>query len=214
MTKEIKAIVPSDGTKENELLVKLDSLATDLSKGSLEFGWTANELWQMTIEDWMEYANGKEHKAYTLFINFLQDREAKEAADRKTIAERVRVCRFIPRGLYVQLAAASKYEPTFHQIRACVFTLKDGSPDKAKTDQMINWCISNGWPSVPDIRIQRNVVDGVSKIKVDIVERRRNAFARTAQAILATEPEGSQWWTLAHNVFETWMAHNGVGPAA
>lgn len=173
---------------EQTLLNKLDTLALDLSKNSWEFGWTADELWHVVQENFLQESGGKEKKALGAFINFLSEREAKENEARNTIATRIRVARFVPRVNYGKIVVASKgIEPTFHQVKNVIFQ-KAGELDATKTNAMIDWCIANQWPAVEDIRIQRGVID--PKVAVDPKERDFKRFVKLAQVVAVENPSG------------------------
>lgn len=203
-------VAPDIQSKQDELFTDLDNLAANLSTSSLQFGWKANELWNLVQEDFMAQSDGKEKKALTAFIDLVQQREGHLMDGRKVVADRFRIGKYIPESMYNDICSASvdasgkKIEPTYHQIRACVMTAKFGELDEAKTSAMVNWCIGNSWPSVVDIRIQRGIID--PKLKVDPAERHYKVFVKLAQTIMLEKPEGSPAWLSAKNVVDTWSA--------
>jgi hypothetical protein len=194
--------------KEQELYTQLDTLAANLSSSSLQFGWVAIELWHMKQEEFMEHAGGNDRKALTLFITHIQERESKDTEARKTISDRIRIGKYISHEAYDQIVAASGgVEPTYHQIRAVIFTDK-GDVDETKTNAMIDWCVARGWPSVADIRIQRDVI--VPKVAVDPAAKHFKLFVKMAQTIMADTVEGSPRFNVAKAVLELWKNEQPV----
>jgi hypothetical protein len=205
----------TENPKEQELLLKLDTLAADMSETNFEFGWTAEELWHVTQEDFMQENDGKERKAYSAFITLVSQREAKDIESRNIIGDRIRVARFVPRDVYAKIEGASldaqgnKISPKFHQIRNCLF-VKGSNVDEGKTEAMIDWCVQNQWPPVADIREHRGVVD--PKVAVDPVAKHKSLFVKLSQKIMAEVPEGSVWYNVSKVVFEAWKAESGITP--
>ena len=191
---------------EQALYEKLDSLASNWSQSSLEFGWTCAELWHVVQEDFMGQADGKEKKALTLFINHIQEREADKIDARSTVADRFRIARFIPRETYDAIVTGSSgTQPTYHQMRACIFT-SFGELDKEKTDAMIDWAVNNNWPAVADIRIYRGVVD--PKVKVDPATRHWQMFVKLSQSVMADSGEGHPRYNVAKAVLDQWKVES------
>jgi hypothetical protein len=191
--------------KKEELFAQLDSMAANLSQTSLQFGWVAMELWNLTMEDFLQESEGKEKKALGAFITVVQEREAKDIDSRKTVADRIRIAKFVPRKIYEKMVSASGgIEPTYHQIRACIFT-SFGELDEPKTGAMFDWCVANKWPAVADIRIQRGVID--PRVAVDPKERHFKQFVKLSQTIMAEFPSGPIY-ECAKCVLDTWKTEN------
>lgn len=197
--------------KEQELYTQLDTLAANLSSDSLQFGWVAMALWNVKMEDMMEEAGGKEKKALGLFISHIQEREAKDIEKRKTVADRIRIGRYISQEAYEQISIGSGgYRPTYHQIRAVIFT-KGGEMDEVKTSAMIDWCIANQWPTVADIRIFRGVLE--PKAAVDHTERHFSLFVKMSQTIMAETDGASERHIVAKAVLDLWQRENNLSIA-
>jgi hypothetical protein len=194
--------------RQEELFTRLDGLAANLSKASLEYGWTASELWNAVMEDFVEQAGGKVKKALGEFITVVQQRESKDIDKRSTVAERLRIAGYIPRTMYEDIVAASEgYKPTFHQIRGCVIT-NGLELDQVKTSAMLDWCVSHKWPPVTDIRIQRGILD--PKAAVDPAERHFKIFVKLSQAIMAETDPSSERYVVAKTVLDLWTKENNL----
>jgi hypothetical protein len=205
---EVAPVVVDPFEAEQELLGQLDTIAANWSVGSLEFGWVAAELWNKTQEDFMEMADGKERKALTLFTSIIHERLSKEIESRGIVSERLRIARYIGRKEYGEIVAASNgYEPTFHQIRNCVFTDGDGL-DTVKTNAMLDYAISEGWPPVVDIRAHRGVVDPAQKI--DPADRHWIGLVKMSQYVMNDVAVGHPHYTVAKAVLDLWAEENNL----
>jgi hypothetical protein len=194
--------------RQEALFSQLDDLAKTLSVSSLQFGWVAVELWNVVQEDFISQADGKEKKALTAFIDLIHERESKEIESRKIVAERIRIAKYVTRETYSAIVSGSNgTEPTFHQIRACVFT-QGQELEKEKTTAMIDWCVSHNWPSVTDIRIQRGVIEPT--LKVDPAKRHFSTFVKLAQCVMADSGEGTERYNVASTVVELWQKENNL----
>jgi hypothetical protein len=199
---------------EQALFARLDTLASDMSNSRLEFGHVALDLYRVVFEDFMEQAGGKQKKALTKFINLVHERESKEIDARKTVVEAIRIAKFVPRKSYELIVKNSDgYRPTFHQIRAIVFTLTNGELDEAKSGAMIDWCVENKWPPVADIRAHREVIDPKPESGVDPKEKLFGSFVKMSQHVMEQFTEGGEEYNCAKNVLETWKKINHLGSA-
>jgi hypothetical protein len=197
--------------QEQELLAQLDIEAKNLSSSSLKFGWLAMDLWHLKQEDFMEEAGGKERKALGAFISVIQEREGKDIDSRKTVSDRIRIAKHIDRETYgVIVAGSGGYEPTYHQIRACIFT-EGLELDHVKTDAMIDWAVANKWPVVADIRDHRGVID--PQVAVDPMERHYKIFVKLSQTIMAETTPGSERYNAAKAVLDCWSKENNLSSA-
>jgi hypothetical protein len=203
---------PKDMTTEQLAKAEvLDAVAATLSNGSLEFGWTMDELWHLVYEDYMQMANGKEDKAVTEFLSFVQDREATVVPNRATITEQWRVARAIPRDKYGVIVENSvgidgkNISPSFHQLRSVLMSAEFHGPvDKTLTNEMISWSVENHWPPVADIRKQRLVLQP-AQAKEDPATKHWNSFVKMAQVVIADAPE-SNHAIAAQLVLDQWKA--------
>jgi hypothetical protein len=187
----------------------LDTVAATLSNGSLEFGWTMDELWHLAYEDYMQMANGKEDKAVTEFLSFVQDREATVVPNRATITEQWRVARAIPRDKYEVIVEKSvgvdgkNIKPSFHQLRSVLMSAEFHGPvDKTLTNSMISWAVENHWPPVADIRAQRLVLQP-AQAKEDPATKHWNALVKLSQVVIADAPE-SEHAAAAQLILDLW----------
>lgn len=201
-------MAPTADDIQNDLLNRLDACASNLSQSSLEFGWVAAELWEYVQEDFLEASGGKEKKALSAFTSFIQEREAKDIETRGIVSERLRIARHLTRSKYGAIVSASGgTEPTFHQIRACIFS-EGQDLNAGKTNTMIDYCISHNWPPVADIRTYRGVVDPKQKVAPE--ERRWKLFVKMSQKIMAETDPSDGHYKAAKTVLDTWTDENGL----
>ena len=137
-----------------EILDRLDKLVMVSSDTALEFGWLSNEYFEAEKPNLISEF-GTEAAALHETITFIHDREASYIVARSTVADRMRVCRYMTRERYNDIVAETGTYPSFHQLRACLVT-DDGTVLVDKTDEMVIWCVSEGWPPVAVIRDHRS----------------------------------------------------------
>jgi hypothetical protein len=160
-----------------KILEDIDALVKLGSETALEFGWLANKYFESEKQQLLEDF-GSEAAALHETITFLHDREAEYIVARSTVADRMRVTRYMTRETYNDIALETHKRPSFHQLRACLITDK-GVVIKDETDAMVEWCIENEWPTVAEIRERRCGVD-----KRTPEDRRWEQFVRLARRVL------------------------------
>jgi hypothetical protein len=137
-----------------QILDSIDRLVQINSDTALEFGWLANEYFEIEKPNLVSEF-GTERAAFHETIAFLHDREANYVVARSTVADRMRVTRYMTREKYKDIVDETEVRPSFHQLRACMVTDK-GEVLPAETDEMIEWCVMEGWPPVVTIRERRD----------------------------------------------------------
>ena len=147
----------SDG---NEILEALDNLVQIGSETALHYGWLACEWFDLEKPNLVSEF-GTEPAALHEAITFLHDRQAAYIAARSTVADRMRVCRWMNRAKYADLVEETHFHPSFHQLRACLIA-DNGVVDEEASDKMLDWCVSAGWPSVAEIREHRDGTESVT----------------------------------------------------
>jgi hypothetical protein len=155
----------------------------------------------------MQAADGKEKKALTLFISHVHDREQTVLDARSTVADRFRVGRFIPRTTYDKIVEGGGIEPTYHQIRACIFT-NQNELDPDKTNTMIDYAVANSWPTVEALREYRAVLD--PKASTDPVQMHWQKFVKYSQIVMRDVDPGTPHYVAAEGVFKLWASESGV----
>jgi hypothetical protein len=143
------------------ILESLDNLVRLGSETALEFGWLANQYFDAEKSSLISEF-GSEKAALHETISFLHDREAAYIVARSTVADRMRVCRWMDREKYNDIVVETGKHPSFHQLRACLVTDENGVDSQACED-MLQWCMTYGdWPTVAEIREHRDGKDETS----------------------------------------------------
>jgi hypothetical protein len=146
----------AEGTS-NSILDDLDRLCEIGSDVALEFGWLANAYFDAEKPNLIAEF-GTESAALHETISFIHEREASFITARSTVADRMRVTRYMTKEWYDDMYQETGFRPSFHQLRACLITA-NGEVDKKATDEMVLWCTSNEWPTVQAIREYRDGID-------------------------------------------------------
>jgi hypothetical protein len=143
---------------ESELILEsLDNLVKLGSETALEFGWLSNQYFDAEKPALISEF-GTEKAALHETISFIHDREAAYIVARSTVADRMRVCRWMDREKYNDIVAETGTHPSFHQLRACLVTDENGINDDA-CEEMLQWCVTYNWPTVAEIREHRDGKD-------------------------------------------------------
>jgi hypothetical protein len=143
--------------ESEQILEALDNLVKLGSETALEFGWLANQYFEIEKAD-LVAEFGSEDAALHEAITFIHDREAEYIVARSTVADRMRVTRYMTREKYLDIVDETHRHPSFHQLRACLVTDKSVVV-KDKTDEIVSWCVFEGWPTVAEIREHRDGKD-------------------------------------------------------
>jgi hypothetical protein len=147
-------------TDGNEILEALDNLVQLGSETALHYGWLACEYFDAE-KGGLVSEFGTEAAALHECISFLHERQSQYIAARSTVADRMRVCRWMDRQKYTDLVDEVHYKPSFHQLRACLMT-ENGDVLADESDALLNWCVEHEWPSVAEIRDARMGVENVT----------------------------------------------------
>lgn len=180
---------------ENALFQQIDEEIVKLTQTGLKLGWIINDLWRLEFEDLMDQFEGHYKKALIFFTNVVREREQHIVESRSIISDRFHMARYISRETYAKIVAGSNgYEPSYHQLRACIFSMKDEQGfevlDKEKFNAMVSWAVENGWPTVKDLRIHRAEVDSTI-VKKATHQKHWETFYKIAQLVAVdSAPDG------------------------